>query len=257
VDGSDNLATRYLLNDFAVLNKKPYVYGSIYRFEGQVSVFDCRTGPCYRCLFPSPPPPELMPSCSSAGVLGVLPGIIGCIQANETIKVLLGAGEPLIGRLLLFDALEMRFTEIQLRKNPACPVCGETPSIRDLIDYEQFCGAPYRRAESTPSGEFDILPGELHTRIDNGERITLLDVRDPVESQVSGLPGALNIPLERLAARLKEIPHELPVVVYCRTGARSLQAARILRQAGFLQVLHLQGGINAWAQQIDPHMMQY
>jgi len=257
VDGSDNLATRYLLNDFAVLNKKTYIYGSIYRFEGQVSVFDSRIGPCYRCLFPSPPPPEMMPTCSDTGVLGVLPGIIGTIEANETIKVLLGAGEPLVGRLLLFDALEMRFTEIHLRKNPACPICGETASIHELIDYEQFCGAPYRRAENKPSQEFDLLPGELHARISNGERITLLDVRDPVESQVSVLPDAINIPLERLTARLEEIPDDHLVVVYCRTGARSLQATALLRQAGFLMVKQLQGGINAWARQIDLDMKQY
>ena len=257
VDGSDNLATRYLLNDYAVITGKPYIYGSIFRFEGQVSVFDSRSGPCYRCLFPVPPPPELMPNCSSAGVLGVLPGIIGTIQANETIKVLLGVGQPLVGRLLLFDALEMRFSEILLRKNPACPVCGETPTIHALIDYEQFCGATYRRAGAQDSPEFDLLPLELHARLKNGEKITLVDVRDPVESQVSFLPDAVIIPLERLAGRLGEIPRDYPVVLFCRTGSRSLQAAAMLKQAGFPEVKYLKGGINAWAVQVDPGMKQY
>jgi len=257
VDGSDNLATRYLLNDFAVINGKPYIYGSIFRFEGQVSVFDSRNGPCYRCLFPAPPPPELMPSCSSVGVLGVLPGIIGTIQANETIKVLLGIGQPLIGRLLLLDAQEMRFSEILLRKNPACPVCGEAPTIHALVDYEQFCGVPYRRAGAQDSPEFDLLPLELYDRLKNGENITLVDVRDPVESQVSSLPAAINIPLERLLGRLGEIPRDYPVVVFCRTGSRGLQAAVMLKQAGFPDVKHLKGGINGWAVQVDPGMKQY
>ncbi len=257
VDGSDNLATRYLLNDFSVLNEKPYVYGSIFRFEGQVSVFDSRTGPCYRCLFPSPPPPELMPNCSSAGVLGVLPGIIGTIQANETIKILLGVGQPLAGRLLLIDALEMQFSEILLRKNPSCPVCGEAPSIKQLIDYEQFCGAPYRRESAQESPEFDMLPHDLHDRLEKGEKITLVDVRDLVESQVSSLPNAVHIPLERLASQLDEIPRDGLVILFCRTGARSLQAASLLKRAGFFQVKHLKGGINGWAQQVDPELMQY
>lgn len=257
VDGSDNLPTRYLMNDFAWFSGKPYVYGSIYRFEGQVSVFDARVGPCYRCLFPEAPSLEYLPGCSDSGVLGVLPGIIGSIEASETIKVLLGIGEPLIGRLLLLDALAMQFSEIELRKNLSCPLCGDNPTLLTLQDYEQFCGVPYRTEEGNIPSAAGILPQELVELMKNKSDIFLIDVRDPVESQVSELPGAVSIPLERLISRLGEIPSDKLVVAFCRSGQRSAQAVRVLKKAGFTQAAHLAGGINAWVRQIDPSMKQY
>lgn len=257
VDGTDNLTTRYLLNDYAGLHGKPYVYGSVFRFEGQVSVFDARTGACYRCLFPEPPPPELLPSCSDAGVMGVLPGIVGCMEASETIKLLLGIGEPLINRLVLFDALEMQFTEIHLKKNPACPLCGEHPMIHELVDYEQFCGAPYRRSNQQENLSNCISPKELSGLLKEKEELLLIDVRNPVESQVSSLPGATIIPLEMLTSRLSEFSHDQPIVVFCRTGVRSQTAVGLMQHAGFSHVRSLLGGINAWASQVDPSMNQY
>ncbi len=258
VDGTDNFPTRYLLNDLAALTGRPYVYGSIFRFEGQVSVFDARSGPCYRCLFPEPPPPGAVPSCAEAGVFGVLPGTIGTLQASEVIKLILGIGEPLIGKLALYDALEMSLQLIQLRKNPACPLCGPQASIRELIDYEAFCGVPARRAESAPvGGGRDISPTELSERLARGERIQILDVRHPVEQQVSALPGALSIPLETLPARMAEVDPTLPLVVFCRTGERSARALALLVNSGYTQIYNLTGGINAWVRSVDPRQYEY
>ncbi len=258
VDGSDNFPTRYLLNDLGVLSGKPFVYGSIFRFEGQVSVFDARKGPCYRCLFPEPPPPDTVPSCADAGVFGVLPGTIGSIQATEVIKLILGIGEPLIGKLLLYDALDMSMQVIHLRKNPQCKVCGESPEITRLIDYEAFCGVPTGAPqENGLEGEKVIEPLELKERLKRGDELILIDVRDPVEQQVSALPGALVIPLERLGQRMKELDPEREYVLFCRTGVRSARGVRQMSAAGFRKVKNLRGGLNAWAEQVDPTMMKY
>lgn len=258
VDGTDNFPTRYLLNDYAALNGKPFVYGSIFRFEGQVSVFDARRGPCYRCLFPEPPPPGSVPSCADAGVFGVLPGTVGTIQATEVIKYILGIGEPLVGKLLLYDALFMTFQVIHLRKNPRCALCGSEPTISGLIDYEQFCGVPARAVhENSLGSDLDIDPRGLAERLERGDPLRLIDVRDPVEQQVSALPGALVIPLERLGFQLSELDHEQEYVLFCRTGVRSARAVRQLTAAGFSKVRNLVGGLNAWAEQVDPDMLKY
>lgn len=258
VDGTDNFPTRYLLNDLAVFSRKPFVYGSVFRFEGQVSVFDARTGPCYRCLFPVPPPPNSVPSCGDAGVFGVLPGTIGTIQATEVIKVLLDIGEPLIGKLLLYDALTMSMQSVTLRKNPHCIVCGDHPAITQLIDYEEFCGVPARAENLGLAGEGrDVTPSEVAEWMIHGEPFRLLDVRDPVEQQVSSLPGALNIPIERLGHRLSELDPQQKYVLFCRTGVRSARGVFLLTEAGFRQVYNLAGGINAWAEQVDQGMVRY
>lgn len=258
VDGSDNFPTRYLLNDLAVLSGKPFVYGSIFRFEGQVSVFDARHGPCYRCLFPEPPPPDTVPSCADAGVFGVLPGTVGSIQATEVIKLILGIGEPLIGKLLLYDALEMSMQVIYLRKNPRCKVCGESPEITHLIDYEAFCGVPARAVqENGLEADRVIEPSDLKQRLEAGDEVILVDVRDPVEQQVSALPGALVIPLERLPHRIQELDPQREYVLFCRTGVRSARGVRQLAAAGFPKVKNLHGGLNAWAEQVDPTMLKY
>lgn len=257
VDGTDNFPTRYLLNDYAALSGKPYVYGSIFRFEGQVSVFDARQGPCYRCLFPEPPPPGMVPTCAEGGVMGVLPGTIGTLQATEVIKLILGIGSPLIGRLLLYDALEGSFQTIQLRKNPACVVCGEHPTITRLIDYEQFCGTPAYRPTETPPQSWDIEPRQLAERLRRGEHICLLDVREAVEQQVSSLPGALHIPYGHLSSRLNELPKNGEIVVFCRTGSRSAYAVQLLHGQGFTNAKNLRGGINAWAREVDKTMLEY
>ena len=257
VDGSDNFPTRYLLNDLAVLTGRPYVYGSIFRFEGQVSVFDARRGPCYRCLFPEPPPPGLAPSCAEGGVFGVLPGTIGTLQATEVIKLILGVGEPMIGKLLLYDALDTSFQLVKLRKNPACKVCGESPQVTQLIDYEAFCGVPTRDDHHRAATRWDIPPQELATRLKGNEPPMLIDVREPVERQISSLPGALNLPLGQLSQRLKELDPSRDYVLFCRTGVRSAQALQIMLSAGFTHLSNLQGGINAWAQQINPDLLQY
>ncbi|MDT8899247.1 MAG: molybdopterin-synthase adenylyltransferase MoeB [Thermanaerothrix sp.] len=258
VDGTDNFPTRYLLNDLAVLTGRPFVYGSVFRFEGQVSVFDARRGPCYRCLFPEPPPPESVPSCADAGVFGVLPGTIGTLQATEVIKLILNAGQPLIGKLLLYDALDMSFEVITLRKNPQCKVCGEHPEITHLIDYEAFCGVPARPHPQVEVGEgFDLSPEELAQRLQSGASPVLIDVRHPVESQISALPGALQIPLEKLPTKLQELNPQAEYVLFCRTGVRSARALKIMRAAGFQHVKHLKGGLNAWAERIDPKMLRY
>lgn len=255
VDGTDNFPTRYLINDLCVFTRRPYVYGSIFRFEGQISVFDARTGPCYRCLFPEPPPPGSVPTCAEGGVFGVLPGTVGTIQATEVIKLILGIGEPLIGKLVLYDALDMSFTSVNLRKNQRCLVCGEAPAITQLIDYEQFCGVPTRGAHIPDVPE--ISPLELAELMQTGSSLCVVDVREPVEQQVSRLAGALNIPLGQIAARLDELPREAEIVLYCRSGVRSAQAAGVLLGAGFERVWSLRGGINAWADQVDVNMWKY
>jgi molybdopterin/thiamine biosynthesis adenylyltransferase/rhodanese-related sulfurtransferase len=257
VDGTDNFPTRYLSNDVAVFLGKPNVYASIFRFDGQVSVFYAREGPCYRCLFPAPPPPGLVPSCAEGGVLGVLPGVIGSLQATEALKLLLGIGEPLIGRLLLYNALDMSFEFVELKKNPNCRVCGPNADIKTLIDYEEFCGVPGRdREEGSAGSGWDITPAELAERLQtNG--ILLLDVREPHELEISRLPGALNIPLGQLAARLSELDSAREMVVFCKAGTRSARALELLVSAGFRKVKNLKGGINAWAREVDPSLPIY
>jgi len=251
VDGSDNFPTRYLVNDASVFLQKPNVYGSVFRLEGQASVFDARRGPCYRCLYPEPPPPDLVPSCEEGGVLGVVPGLMGLIQATETLKILMGMGDTLVGRLLLFDALKMQFRELKLRKNEDCSVCGRNPTVTSLIDYEGFCGV--RR----DTGNAEITVSELSGRLQSEERITLLDVREPFEWQIAHLEGATLIPLRTLPSRIAELPADQPIVVYCHTGNRSAYATEFLRQAGFHDVANLRGGIEAWAAEIDPAMARY
>ncbi|HEX9120715.1 MAG TPA: molybdopterin-synthase adenylyltransferase MoeB [Terriglobales bacterium] len=256
VDGTDNFPTRYLVNDACVLTGKPNVYGSIFRFEGQVSVFATEAGPCYRCLYPEPPPPGLVPSCAEGGVLGILPGLIGVMQATEAIKLILGKGEPLIGRLLLVDALAMKFRELKLRKNPDCPVCGKNRTITELIDYNQFCGI---RGEEKPEGGSkmpEISVEELKRRQDAGEDILVLDVREPHEYQICNLGGHL-IPLNDLPKRVNELDSSREIVAHCKMGGRSAKAVDFLRQAGFTKVKNLTGGINAWADKVDPKMPKY
>jgi adenylyltransferase/sulfurtransferase len=256
VDGTDNFPTRYLVNDACVLLGKPNVYGSIFRFEGQASVFYAKEGPCYRCLYQEPPPPGLVPSCAEGGVLGVLPGIIGAIQANETIKLILGQGEPLIGRLLLFDALKMKFRELKLRKNPDCLICGEHPTIHELIDYEAFCGIQPSWDTYTRDREFEITPQEFKKRLDNGEDVFILDVREPHEYEICNLGGYL-IPLGDLPKRVHELDSSREIVVHCKMGGRSQRAVEFLKLAGFRKIKNLVGGINAWAEEIDKTVPQY
>jgi sulfur-carrier protein adenylyltransferase/sulfurtransferase len=255
-DGTDNFATRYLVNDACVLSGKPNVYGSIFRFEGQASVFATREGPCYRCLYPEPPPPGLVPSCAEGGVLGVLPGIIGCVQALETIKLIMGRGEPLIGRLLLFDALQLRFRELKLRKNPDCPVCGEHPSIDRLIDYEEFCGIRGAEPEQT-TGVPEITPIELKRMMDEGLLFRLVDVREPHEFDICRIPGSVLIPLGDVPKRMNELDSADEIVVHCRSGQRSARAVDLLRKAGFRRIHNLKGGILAWSDQVDPSVPKY
>lgn len=260
VDGTDNFPTRYLTNDACVLLGKPYVYGSILRFDGQVSVFDARKGPCYQCLFREPPPPGLVPSCAEGGVLGVLPGIIGSAQALETIKLLLGEGTPLIGRLALFDALTFRWREMQLRRNPDCPVCGENPTIRELIDYDAFCGVEPPREEPFVPDQAPIMTvGQLRQRLETGEPIQLIDVREAFEWRIASLEeqGAVLIPLGELPHQVEDLDPSIDTVVYCRTGPRSDLAARFLIASGFGRVWNLRGGIIAWAHEIDPGLPLY
>jgi adenylyltransferase/sulfurtransferase len=254
-DGTDNFPTRYLVNDACVITGKPNVYGSIFRFEGQASIFATQEGPCYRCLYPEPPPPGLVPSCAEGGVLGILPGLVGVIQATEVIKLILGKGEPLIGRLLLVDALAMKFRELKLRKNPDCPVCGTHPTITKLIDYNEFCGI---RGEEAPveTGVPEIQVEELKRRQDAGEDIFVLDVREPHEYQICNIGGHL-IPLGDLPKRIHELDSSREIVAHCRSGARSAKAVNFLRQAGFRKVHNLAGGILAWADRVDPKMPKY
>ncbi len=258
IDGTDNFPTRYLLNDLGVFLGKPVVYGSIYRFDGQASVFYAKEGPCYRCLFPEPPPPGLVPSCAEGGVLGVLPGTIGTIQATEAIKLLLGIGSTLVGRLLLYDALEMSFEYVKLKKNPHCKVCGPNPEVTELIDYNAFCGVPGvgHDADAT-ANEWDITPAELAEKLQRGEKVRLIDVREPHEVEISSLPGEELIPLGELASRLPELNSAEDMVVFCKTGNRSMRALELLNSAGFKKVKNLKGGINAWAREVDTKLPEY
>jgi len=257
-DGTDNFPTRYLVNDACVLLGKPNAYGSIFRFEGQASVFATKEGPCYRCLYPEPPPPGLVPSCAEGGVLGILPGLVGVIQATEVIKLILGKGNPLIGRLLLVDALGMRFRELKLRKNPECPACGENPTVKELIDYEHFCGiVPESKEEkSVKNGIPQLSVKDLKQRIDAGEDVFILDVREPYEYQIAQIGGKL-IPQNDVPQRLAEIPRDREIVVQCRSGARSQRIAEFLKQSGYPQVVNLAGGILAWSDEIDPKIQKY
>jgi molybdopterin/thiamine biosynthesis adenylyltransferase/rhodanese-related sulfurtransferase len=254
-DGTDNFPTRYLVNDACVLTGKPNVYGSIFRFEGQASVFATKEGPCYRCLYPEPPPPGLVPSCAEGGVLGILPGLVGVIQATETIKLILGSGEPLIGRLLLVDALAMRFRELKLRKNPDCPACGTHPTLTELIDYNQFCGIRGEE-ETAPITKRDMTVEELKQRLDKGDELFVLDVREPHEYQICNIGGYL-IPLNDLPKRVSELDSSREIVVHCKMGGRSAKAVDFLRQSGFSRVHNLAGGIAAWADRVDPKVPKY
>ena len=259
VDGTDNFPTRYLVNDACALLGKPNVYGSIFRFEGQCTVFWADQGPCYRCLYPEPPPPGSVPSCAEGGVLGILPGVIGVLQAIETVKLILGIGDVLLGRLLLFDALKMRFREMKLRKNPECPMCGKKRTITGLIDYEQFCGAPAREGpahQETPQVP-EITCTDLKKKIDAKKPFVLIDVREPHEFQISRIPGSTLIPLGDVPKRWQEIPTDKEIVLHCKAGIRSAKALLFLQQQGYKNLLNLKGGIDAWAEEVDPSLPRY
>ena len=262
IDGTDNFPTRYLVNDACVLTGKPNAYGSIFRFEGQASVFGTKEGPCYRCLYPEPPPPGLVPSCAEGGVLGVLPGIIGLIQATEATKLILGIGEPLIGRFLIYDALKMRFRELKLRKDPDCPVCGTHPTVTKLIDYEQFCGVRPEPAVASPTtggtvNEWEITPVELKRRLDAGEQLQIVDVREPNEFQINRIPGTTLIPLGELPRRYQELDLDREIVLHCKMGGRSAKAQDFLRTVGVTNTKNLKGGVLAWIDQVDPSQPKY
>jgi sulfur-carrier protein adenylyltransferase/sulfurtransferase len=256
VDGTDNFPTRYLVNDACVILGKPNVYGSIFRFEGQITVFGYPDGPCYRCLYPEPPPPGLVPSCAEGGVLGVLPGIVGTIQAAETLKLIIGKGQPLVGRLLLFDALAMKFRELKLRKNPECPVCGKNPTVTKLIDYVQFCGVRGEEAPSTVTNIPEITPRDLKSRMDKGDDLYILDVREPHEYQICNLNGHL-IPLGELPRRVHELDSSREIVAHCRSGKRSAEAVEFLQKVGFRKIWNLKGGILAWSDDVDSSVPKY
>jgi molybdopterin/thiamine biosynthesis adenylyltransferase/rhodanese-related sulfurtransferase len=243
LDGTDNFGTRYLVNDACVMLGKPNVYASIYRFDGQVSVFDATRGPCYRCIYPDPPPPNVVPSCAEGGVLGVLPGIVGSLQAAEAIKLITGAGEPLIGRLVLFDALNMTFRTLRIPKNPACKVCGADPEIRQLIDYEEYC---------SPVNKMEITAGELAERLERGDQVLLLDVREPNEWSAGHLANARHIPMRQIPVQIESLPRDTEIVVYCRSGGRSANVQHYLLSNGFRNVKNLAGGLKAWAREVDP-----
>lgn len=265
LDGTDNFPTRYLTNDACVLLGKPNAYGSIFRFEGQASVFATKDGPCYRCLYPEPPPPGLVPSCAEGGVLGVLPGVIGVIQATEAIKLITGIGEPLIGRFMIYDALRMKFRELKLRKDPDCPVCGTNPTVTKLIDYEEFCGLrPNVEAEAAAAAsnagavnQTEISAVELKQRIDRGDRLVIVDVREPNEFQINRIPGSQLIPLGEVPRRYAELDAEEEIIVHCKMGGRSAKAADYLRTVGFKRVLNLKGGILDWVDKVDPSQPKY
>ena len=256
-DGTDNFPTRYLVNDACVLLGKPNVYASIFRFEGQASIFYAEQGPCYRCLYPEPPPPGLVPSCAEGGVLGVLPGIMGCIQAMETIKLILGRGDSLIGRLLLFDALGMKFRELKLRKNPDCPICGTNRTITKLIDYEQFCGIRGEEHIPVQTGIPEITPAEVKKKMDAHEPFVLIDVREPHEYQICRIPGSKLIPLGEVPKRMNELDSADEIVVHCKSGMRSAKAVDLLMKSGFRKIHNLKGGILAWSDQVDPSVPKY
>jgi molybdopterin/thiamine biosynthesis adenylyltransferase/rhodanese-related sulfurtransferase/molybdopterin converting factor small subunit len=258
IDGTDNFPTRYLVNDACVLLGKPNVYGSIFRFEGQSTVFAYPGGPCYRCLYPEPPPPGLVPSCAEGGVLGILPGLIGLIQATEAVKLILGKGEPLVGRLVLYDALAMRFRELRLRRNPECPMCGDNPTIKELIDYQQFCGVPVQEPPPAPGmqeGEIDVT--EVKHKLEHGERFLLVDVREPHEYLICNIPTAKLIPLGELPQRVHELDTAQDIVVHCKSGVRSAKAVDFLKQSGFKRVKNMKGGILAWSDKVDPSVPKY
>jgi adenylyltransferase/sulfurtransferase len=258
VDGTDNFPTRYLVNDACVILGIPNAYGSIFRFEGQASVFGAKDGPCYRCLYPEPPPPGLVPSCAEGGVLGILPGVVGTIQATETVKLIMGVGEPLIGRFLVYDALRMRFRELKLRKDPDCPVCGDNPTVTELIDYEQFCGiTPSAPAPEPVATGDDATVEQLKTRIDSGDGVFILDVREPQEYQICSIPGSTLIPLGDLPSRLQELEGRGEMIVHCKSGVRSAKAVKLLREAGFVQARNLKGGILRWIDAVDPSLPKY
>ncbi len=257
VDGTDNFPTRYLVNDACVLLKKPNVYGSIFRFEGQATVFAYEDGPCYRCLYPEPPPPGLVPSCAEGGVLGILPGLIGVVQATETVKIVLGKGETLKNRLLLYDALNMRFRELKLRRDRDCPVCGDHPTITKLIDYQEFCGLKQPSPTPMPTTEGVIAATEVKTKLDRGDQFTLLDVREPHEFQICRIPGSTLIPLGDLAKRLSELDPNAEIVAHCKSGARSQKAVDFLKQNGFKNVRNMTGGMLAWSDKVDPTVPKY
>ena len=259
IDGTDNFPTRYLSNDVCVLQKKPNIYGSIFRFDGQCTVFAPHLGgPCYRCMFPEPPPPGMVPSCAEGGVLGVLPGIIGVMQAIEAIKLVVGIGESLMGRLVSFDALKMKFREFKLRKDPSCPICGENPTITELIDYEQFCGIPQAAAaEAAEAPVPEITAVELKRRLDAKEKFVLVDVREQFEWDIARIPGAILIPLGELPSRMSELDSADEIVLHCKSGLRSAKALRLLQEAGFGKLSHVAGGIVAWAEQVDPSVPKY
>ena len=259
IDGTDNFPTRYLVNDVCVLTGKPNCYGSIFRFEGQASVFSHDGGPCYRCLYPRPPAPGAVPSCAEGGVLGVLPGIIGTIQATEAIKIILGIGDTLSGRLKLFDALDMSFREMKVRRDPACPICGDNPTITELIDYQEFCGIPNESSESAKAqsqSEWDVTPKEVKTKLDRGDSFVLLDVRQESEFEICNIGGKL-IPLDQLADRMNELNAHDEIIVHCKMGGRSAKAVQMLRDSGFNNVHNMRGGITAWSEQIDPNVPKY
>jgi adenylyltransferase/sulfurtransferase len=257
VDGTDNFPTRYLVNDACVLAGKPNVYGSIFRFEGQASVFDARVGPCYRCLYPDPPPPGLVPSCAEGGVLGVLPGVIGVIQGIETLKLILGLGDSLAGRLLIFDALGMRFREMKLRKDPACPLCGEHPTITELIDYQAFCGVATVQEAEDATAAWEISVKDLEAMKGRGAAFDLIDVREPHEFEIAQIPGARLVPLSQLPARVSELDSSRELVLHCHHGQRSMRALEYLHGAGFRKLKNLRGGIDAWAREVDSNVPRY
>ena len=258
VDGTDNFPTRYLVNDACVLLNKPNVYGSIFRFEGQSTIFATEGGPCYRCLYPEPPPPGLVPSCAEGGVLGILPGVVGLIQATETVKLILGIGDSLIGRLMLYDALGMKFRELKLRRNPECPVCGDHRTITKLIDYNQFCGIPSQPAPTeAPNVTTDIEPREVKAKQDHGDTFVLIDVREPHEFQIARIPGSVLIPLAEVGKRLGELNPDDDIVVHCKMGGRSAKACDVLRANGFTKVRNMTGGITKWSDTVDPSVPKY
>jgi len=259
IDGTDNFPTRYLVNDACVLLKKPNVYGSIFRFDGQASVFAPPQGPCYRCLYPEPPPPGEVPSCAEGGVLGILPGLVGCIQATEAVKLILGKGAPLIGRLLLYDALQMSFQEFKIRRNPRCPMCGDQPTIKALVDYDQFCGI---RGQESPAAmpadaAGEITVEDLHRRLQQGDKVVILDVRNPEEYQICKIAGSTLVPLPVLPQRFGELDKSREMIVHCKSGMRSAKAIQFLKQQGFTKLKNLKGGILAWADKIDPRLPKY
>ena len=258
VDGTDNFATRYLVNDACVLLGKPYVWGSIYRFDGQASVFWAEYGPCYRCLYPEPPPPGMVPSCAEGGVLGVLCASIGSIQVNEAIKVITGIGEPLVGRLMIYDALEMSYRTVQVRKDPECPVCGKNPTITELIDYEAFCGAVSEDAQRAATGS-TITATELKAMLDNDDKIFLIDVREPNEYEIVSIPGSVLIPKGEFlnGSALEQLPQDRRIVLHCKSGARSAECLAVVKNAGFSDAVHVGGGVLAWVSQVDPSLPTY